>query len=328
MLVFGTLFGGCGGTDEAPADTGGAETPSTPATTTEISIAAAGAGGAIYPVCAAISDVLTRADVGVNASVQTTGGIVENLKLVNTGESDLGVSSSYLIYNAANGIGQFEGAKMDNLAILFSNFSVGTMHLLTPANSDIKSYGDLGGHQVGCGPSGGGQIVSLMEMLTPYGADFNSIKASYVSYEEGINATMDGDLDASIAQAQYPIPAIQTLIASGKDFKLISMEDDIREQFLKDFPNYVAVDIPADVYQTDTDIKAIGTPNIMVIRKDLPEELVYNILTAMFDESSLETIHASHSGAAGINLEDAASMLPVDLHPGAVKFYKEKGIIQ
>ena len=319
LLCAGAVFSG-GDKDKA----GGGGTAAAPQKTTEIAIGSAGAGGAIYPVCAAIADVLSKAGVGFNATVQATGGNVENLKLVNEKTTDLGVSSSFLIYNAINGVGSFKDAPMKNLSVLFSNFSVGTMHLVVQGNSSIKSFSDLGGKKVGVGPAGGGNVVGMQEILSAYNIPYDSIKASYVSFEDGINTMMDGNLDGAVAYGQYPIPAISALNASKKDFRILNMEEGFRKQFLTKFTNYIAVDIPKEVYGTP--VVAVGTPNMMICSKDLPDDIVYKILQVIYNENNLKAIYASHPGAANIKISEATNMLPQYLHSGAVKFYKEKGV--
>ena len=318
LLCTGAVFGG--GEKEQSGGGGAA-----PRRTTEIAIGSAGAGGAIYPVCAGIADVLSKSGLGFNATVQATGGNVENLKLVNERTTDLGVSSSFLIYDAINGLGNFKDAKMDNISILFSNFSVGTMHVVVQGNSPIRNFTDLGSKRIGVGPAGGGNVVVMQEILAAYNIPYDSVRASYVSFEDGINTMMDGNLDAAIAYGQYPIPAISALNASKKDFRILNMTEDFRRGFLAKYNYYIPVDIPAAVYGEP--VSVVGTPNIMICSKDLPDDVVYNILKVIYDENNLPAIHASHPGAANIRLSEATNMLTQYLHPGAIKFYKEKGLL-
>jgi TRAP transporter TAXI family solute receptor len=320
------LFLAACGQKNSSSQSGGGTTPSAPVKTTEIAIGSAGAGGAIYPVCAAISDVLSRANAGINATVQATGGNVENLKLVNEKTCDLGISSSFLIYDAINGLNNFKDAKMDNISVLFSNFSIGTMHVVVQGSSSIKDFGGLGGKRIGVGPAGGGNIVGMQDILAAHGVSYDSVRASYVSYEDGINTMMDGNLDAAVAYGQFPIPAISALNASKKDFRILNFTEDFRRQFLAKYTYYVAVDIPEAVYGAP--VTAVGTPNIMICSKDLPDDVVYKILQLIYDdENNLKAIYASHPGAANIQLAKATNMLSEYLHPGAKKFYQEKGLL-
>jgi TRAP transporter TAXI family solute receptor len=200
------------------------------------------------------------------------------------------------------------------------------MHVVVQGGSSIKAFSDLGNKRIGVGPAGGGNIVGMQDILTAYGVSYDSVRASYVSYEDGINTMMDGNLDAAVAYGQYPIPAISALNASKKDFRILNFAEDFRNQFLTKYTYYVAVDIPEAVYGTP--VTAVGTPNIMICSKDLSDEVVYKILQLIYDDAdNLKAIYASHPGAANIQLEKATNMLSEYLHPGARKFYQEKGLL-
>jgi TRAP transporter TAXI family solute receptor len=142
-----------------------------------IAIGTASAGGAWYPIGAVIADIISQSSLGVQAITQTTGGGVENCKLVNNGDTELAITLGYLAYNAQNGLDPFP-QKMNNISGLFGGLSTGVMQVVVNADSPIKTYQDLKGKKVAVGPAGGGAIITLQAALEAFGIKYSQIKPS------------------------------------------------------------------------------------------------------------------------------------------------------
>ena len=292
----------------------------------DIAISTASAGGAWYPIGAGMAEVIRKSLPGIQARVQTTGGGVENVKLVHDGKTEIGITISYLAYNGYHGIDPYKN-KMQNIRTLCSGLSTGVMQVVVPANSKIKSLADLKGKKVSVGPAGGGALTVLNDIFQEYGFKMSNVTPSYVSYDEGVTMMTDGHIDAAVVYAALPTPAVKTLSTGPNPFRMLDLEENVQKSLLSKYPYYVPIKIPKDMYGTGSDIRVVGTPNIVIIYSKLSEQLVYNITKAFFEPKNLEIIQTSHPSAKGLTLERAV-LAAVPLHPGAEKFYREKGVLK
>lgn len=292
----------------------------------DIAISTASAGGAWYPIGAGMAEVIRKSLPGIQARVQTTGGGVENVKLVNDGKTEIGITISYLAYNGYHGIDPYKN-KMQNIRTLCSGLSTGVMQVVVPANSKIKSLADLKGKKISVGPAGGGALTVLNDIFQEYGFKMSNVTPSYVSYDEGVTMMTDGHIDAAVVYAALPTPAVKTLSTGPNPFRMLDLEENVQKSLLSKYPYYVPIKIPKDMYGTGSDIRVVGTPNIVIIYSKLSDQLVYNITKAFFEPKNLEIIQTSHPSAKGLTLERAV-LAAVPLHPGAEKFYREKGVLK
>jgi TRAP transporter TAXI family solute receptor len=296
------------------------------ASPSDIAIATASAGGAWYPIGAGMAEVIKRSLPGIQARVQTTGGGVENVKLVHDGKVEIGITISYLAYNGYNGVDPYKN-KMQNVRTLCSGLSTGVMQVVVQANSRIKSLADLKGKKVAVGPAGGGALTVLNDIFQEYGFKMSNVTPSYVSYDEGVTMMTDGHVDAAVVYAALPTPAVKTLSTGPNPFRMLDLEENTQKSLLSKYPYYVPIKIPKEMYGTGSDVRVVGTPNIVITHSKLSEELVYKITKAFFEPKNLEIIHTSHPSAKALTLERAV-LAAVPLHTGAEKFYREKGLLK
>jgi TRAP transporter TAXI family solute receptor len=287
-----------------------------------ISIATASLGGSYYPIGVGMSEVFQANIPGVEAKVEVTGGATENPKLVGAGDSDIGFTNANLAYAAYNGTGIFAGSKYEDLRVMFGGVAPGTIHMVVRDESNIKTYADLKGRKVAVGPQGGGGLSMLPELFAEYGFTMEDINASYMSFDEGVQAVIDNHVEAALVQAPHPAPAVMNIQGAGVKFRLIEMTDAERDAFLEKYPYYNKVDLPAEVYGTAAAVKTFGTSNIVVINSKLDEELVYQMTKAVFE--NLDDIHAVHPSAGSIKVETALSNM-IPMHPGAERYLVEAG---
>jgi uncharacterized protein len=295
------------------------------ANTTFLSIATASMGGSYYPIGVGFAEVIKAKVSGVEAKVEVTGGATENPKLVGSGESDIGFTNANLAYNAYTGTGIFKAKKYDKLRLLFGGVAPGTLHIVTLATSSVKTYADFKGKKVAVGPQGGGGLSMLPDILGIYGLTMNDFSASYMSFDEGVQAVIDKHLDAALVQAPHPAPAVKNIQGSGIKFRLLEMTDAERDQLIQKFPYYNKVDLPASVYNLPAASKLVGSTNVVVVNADLSTDLIYQITKAIFE--NVDQVRKVHPSAASISLKNAVSNL-IPLHPGAAKYFKEVGAIK
>ncbi len=334
VLLLALALPGCGqaSAPSAPASTpsgssasaaSASAAPESPGVT-DIAIGTAAAGGAWYPIGAAMSDIISTSGLGIQASVQTTGGGVENCKLVDDGDCEIAITIGYLAYNAQNAIDPYP-AEMENIRGLFGGLSVGVMQLVVPGDSRINTFADLKGKKVAVGPAGGGAIVALAACLEQYGVKYSEIVPTYVTYDEGVTMMTDKHVDAAIVYGGIPTPAVSTLEAANKTFRLLTLTQEEQQKILEEYSYFSPVTIPSDMYGLESDVLTVGTPNMVIVNSDLPEDLVYNICKLFFEDGNLEKIKNSQPSAKDLTLE-AAAVTAIPMHPGAEKFFKEKGL--
>ena len=295
------------------------------ANTTFLSIATATMGGSYYPIGVGFAEVIKAKVPGVEAKVEVTGGATENPKLVGSGDSDIGFTNANLAYNAYTGTGIFKAKKYEKLRLLFGGVAPGTLHIVTLATSSVKTYSDLKGKKVAVGPQGGGGLSMLPDILSIYNLTMNDFSASYLSFDEGVQAVIDKHLDAALVQAPHPAPAVKNIQGSGIKFRLLEMTDAERDRLVEKFPYYNKVDLPASVYNLPAVTKLVGSTNVVVVNADLNADLVYQITKAIFE--SVDQLHKVHPSAASISVKNAISNV-IPFHPGAAKYFREVGAIK
>jgi len=287
-----------------------------------LAIGTAGAGGAYYPIGIALADIITN-KLNIQTTAQITGGAIENNQLVNNKTNDLAITINFLAYFARNGMPPYK-AKLENVMGMFSGLSKGVFQVVVDKNSPIKSIRDLKGKRVSLGPAGGGGIQQFLHVIQAYGFGEKEFKAVYQSYEQSADALADGNLDAIVVQAPVPTPALIQLAATKKPVRYISIEDKMMQELTKKYPFMTPITLPKDMYKTDEPVKTVYTQNVLIVNKDLSTDLVYRITKEMFDNTT--KIRDSHPSCKDFDIAGAVVGLPIPYHPGAVKYFKEKGL--
>ncbi|MGE5606948.1 MAG: TAXI family TRAP transporter solute-binding subunit, partial [Bacteroidota bacterium] len=263
--------------------------------------------------------------VGIQTTAQITGGAIENNPLVNTRGLDIAITQSVMAYNAYKGLAPYK-EKMTNVLGMFSGLSKGVFQIVVNKNSSIRSIKDLKGKKVSLGPAGGGAITTFMEVFSTYGFTEKDFQPVYTSYEQSADSLVDGNLDAILVHAAIPTAAITQMTAAKKPVRFISIEDNMLQKLLDKYSYYSEQVIPKEMYGTDGPVKTFYIPNIVVVNKDLSEDLVYRITKAMFE--NVKTVRDSHPSVKELDLNTAVKGMPIPWHPGAQKFFKEKGLMK
>lgn len=288
-----------------------------------LSIATGGTGGVYYPYGGAIASVISKHVPGVEATAEVTAAAVDNLKLIGAGEADFGYAYPDLAYDAMEGKGAFKS----KLPIrVMAHLYVSYFHLVTLANSPIKTVADLKGKRVSTGAPGSGTEVVAFRVMEAFGINADKdIKRDRLSVVESANALKDGKLDAFFWVGGLPTAAILDLAATpGISMKLVNTSDALPNIFKKYGQIYVKASIPKTAYpKMAADVGVVGIPNILVCNSKADADLIYKCLKAMFDHKS--DLVAVHSEAKELTVNNAVIKTTVPYHPGAVKFFKEKG---
>ncbi|MGO4890658.1 TAXI family TRAP transporter solute-binding subunit [Anaerobacillus sp. MEB173] len=288
-----------------------------------VNIGTAGTGGAYYPIGIAMAEVLSQ-ELDLNSSAEVTGGAADNVELVQAGEVELAISQSPVVYAGYNGNDPYE-VEHKNISTLFNGLSKGVFHVVVSENSNISSMSDLKGKRVVLGPAGGGAINVVADILSVYDVSIDDLNATYVSYSEGVSMLNDNTADAVIIQSAAPASAITELAASSNNFRILAIEEDKLNSILSQFTYLNHIELPSEMYGTESGISTVYLTNMVIVSNSLDEEIVYNITKNLFD--NLDKVKDSHPSAQGLTLESAADNVPIPLHPGAERYFKEKGIL-
>lgn len=287
----------------------------------QLILATGGTSGTYYPLGGGIAQIITD-HTEVSATAQSTGASVENMRLLSNSEVDLAFTQTDIADYASNGKLMFEGTAVENLQGIGTLYNE-TIQIVLPANSDITSVADLAGKRVSVGAPGSGAEANASQILEIYGLTFDDLKAEHLSFGDSTAKIQDGNLDAAFVTAGAPTSAVTELSAT-KGVKLLSLDADKVEELIAQYPYYVTESIPADTYAGVDEVNTVAVKAMLTVRDDLPEDMVYNITKAMFENRDLlVTINAK---AESITLENAVTGLSLDIHPGALKYYQEQGV--
>jgi TRAP transporter TAXI family solute receptor len=289
----------------------------------QMTVATASLGGAFYPVGTGIAEVVSKYVPGIKMTAEVTGGSTENPRLVGTGQSDLGICNANHAYQAHRGEPPF-ARKFDIAVIGALHGSV--LHMVTLEKTGVKTVPDLKGKKIAAGPAGGGSVPMLKAVLSVYSeVKFEDLKPSYISYSDGITALKDGNVQAAMIGAGVPAAAVMEL-GVGEKIRFVEISEAKMAEISKKYPYYSRAIIPAATYKTDKDVLVMGVRNLLVVGSKMNEKTAYEITKAIYTHlNELATYHAS---VKDVTLKDAVDVAGVPFHPGALKFFKEKGLIQ
>lgn len=283
-----------------------------------LSIGTGGTGGLFYVIGAGMADTINQHLTNTTARAEVTGASVENIRRVSAGQMQFGLSSSSTLYEGKNGIGPFNGQTMDVAAVAYLYPAV--LQVATTEKTGVTDISDLAGRRVSMGPPGSNAAVLAQRLFEAYGV-FDDIQPRFLSYNEGVSALADGQVDAAVVLAGAPTAALIDL-DSQQDMLLLGVDASTVVGMLQQYPFYQLEAIPAGTYgdQTDTVIM-INDPATLFTAASAADDLVYRVTAALFD--NLDQLGAVHPQAAAISA-DTAPRTPIDLHPGAARYFDEQ----
>ncbi|MGH7391013.1 MAG: TAXI family TRAP transporter solute-binding subunit [Candidatus Rokuibacteriota bacterium] len=292
-----------------------------------VTIASARPGGSWYITGAGWAEFLNKHVAGVEAKVEQSGGGLQNNKLVSDGKAEFAPSVARLTAMAMGGEGPFK-QKLPNIRVLVSNWSVGVMQFSALEKSGLQTVCDLKGKRVTLGPAGGGGIPAALAAFKACGFGQADVTASFMSYEQGKEALLDGNVDAFLSYAAVPVPALKSLEATpGARWRLLAMPEDRAQQVVRANPGYVRYVVPGTAYGQRADTVTIAAPNVLIVNKDVPDDLAYRATRAMMEHlDEFKKIHPTHRDMTREASAQAVADLP--FHPGALRYYKEAGLLK
>ena len=295
------------------------------AQTTRISIGTGGTGGVYYPMGGGMANILSKYVPGLQATAEVTGGSVDNLKLLGAGKSEVGFTMADSGWDALQGLDKFKDAKVNarTLMVLYPN----RVHIVTIEGTGINKLADLKGKRISTGSPGSGTEITAFRLLDVIGIDKDKdIKRERLSVAESVNALKDRKIDALIWVGGVPTAALTDLAATpGVKIKLLDHGDAAEAMNKKYGPLYVKGTIPAKAYSgQDTATTNIDVWNLLVTTDKMSDQMAYNIVKTLMEKKS--ELVAVHQDADAIALETQAMSSPLPFHPGARKYFEERGV--
>jgi len=293
--------------------------------TVRLSIATGGTGGVYYPLGGGMANVLSKYIPYAEATAEVTTASVDNCLLVGQGKADLALIMADTGWDAYQGKAQFkEKVPLRTVAVLYPN----NMHIVTVEGKGIEKVKDLKGKRVSTGAPGSGTEVMALRVIEAYGLDpSKDMTRDRLSVSESAGALKDGKIDAFFWVGGLPTAAITDLGATpGVKMKLIGHAEAVPKMRGKYGPLYVKGVIPVKTYPGQSmEIPIAVVWNLLVCNENMKESLAYDIIKTLFDHKP--ELVASHREASNLSLEhQAGGGSPIPFHPGAVRYFTEKGL--
>ena len=284
------------------------------------SLATAGLGGTYFIVGTGLAEVLTRAIPQLTVSAIIAGGSTGNPLMLHRNEAEIGITNYISASNAIAGRAPFDHPiAIKGIAPL--QFS--SLHITVMANSGIYTLPDLRGRRVNLGPAAGGGALFFRELLPHWGLSEADFDFSFLSYTEGTEALRNRRIDANTPNGAFPLEIVSSL-AAFTDVRLINLETENMNRVMQALPHYSISIIPAGTYRgINVDVQTGGNQDILVVQADMDEELVYQITRTIYE--AMDELRRVHPSLANMSFAGYNHGL-VPLHPGALRFYRERGI--
>mgnify|MGYP001180490143 CR=1 FL=1 len=290
-----------------------------------IAIGTGGTGGVYYPLGGGLANLLTKYVPGWSASAEVTGGSVDNLKLLGAGKNDIALSMVDAGLDALKGQDKFKGNPVGvrTLAVVYPN----RMHVVSTEATGIKTFADLKGKRVSTGSPGSATEVMARRLIEAMGLDWDKdLKRDRLGVAESVNALKDGKIQAFFWVGGLPTAAVTDLGATpGVKIKMIDHSEAVAKMNQKYGPLYAAGEIPAKTYPgQETPNKIAVVWNVLVTTDKMPDDVAYKIVQVIFEKRA--EWGQVHKEALTLDMKNQLmSNTPIPFHPGAVKYFAEKG---
>lgn len=282
-----------------------------------------GPGSVYFAIGSMLAKVINQKSQILAAKGVTSGASVANVRAIAKGEAQVAIAQNDVVYYAIKGIAQFEGKPVKNLKAVATLYPE-PLQLVVRADSGIKKLEDLVGKRVVVGAAGSGCAQTAERVLKAAGI-WDKINKIYQTFEEAAQSLVLGQVDAEFTIIGYPAPAIE-MIAVNVPVRLISIPDALVKKLHEEgYPFYVKVTIPKGTYKgMEEDAETIAVKATLVVDEKLPEDAVYEIAKVLY--TSIDDLATAHQLAKQIKISEAFEGLTAPLHPGAIKFFEEKGV--
>jgi hypothetical protein len=292
-------------------------------------IATGGTGGTYYPLggmlAQLISNKVTIGGKKLSATAETAGASVANAQLLGRKDIESAFVAADILDAAYTGKGQFEGKPLKNLRALGALYPE-QVQLVTLASANVRTFKDLKGKSVSSGSPGSGQWQLLGDLLEVHGMTRKDISEDLSSFTQSVDKIKDGNLVASLITAGAPTSSI-TELANARDVRVVPLIGPEVDALRKKQPYYAIVQLPPNTYKGQSaPVDTLAVMAIWATHDGLSDAMAYEVTKALFENT--ETLGMVHPKGKEIALKTALLSVSIPLHPGAEKYYREKGLIK
>lgn len=289
---------------------------------TFISIATGGTGGTYYPLGGGIAEIITRKVPDFQVTSETGNASAANILLIGTRQVEMALVQNDVAYWASRGILPFR-EKVENIRAVASLYPE-HLHCITLKDSGINDIMDIRGKRVSVGAPESGVLGDVAAVLKAAGLKYSDMSTDFLDFNSTTRRFKEGQLDVGFVVAGYPTSSI-TDLAATHEIDLVNFNEDFMTVLLAEHPFFVKGVIPAGTYQgIDRSVQTPAVLAMLVCDAALPQDVVYRFTRALWENvSDLQKVHEK---AKYITLDTAMDGISVPVHPGAAKFYAEKGM--
>lgn len=294
-------------------------------------IGTGGTSGTYYPIGGLIANAISGTSgsgvEGLVATAVSSNGSVANINAIGGGTMESGFTQSDVAYWAHTGTALYEDQGAVEDLRLIATLYPETIHLVAAEGSGIESVADLRGKRVSLDEPGSGTIVDARLVLEAFGLTEDDIEAEYLKPGPAGDRLRDGALDAYFFVGGYPTGAISEL-ATSSGIDLVPIAGPEVDALLEEYSFFTKDVVPADVYPGVEETETIAVAAQWVTSADQPEDLIYDIVSVMWNDATRASLDAGHAKGKLITLDTATTSLGIPLHPGAERFYREAGVLK
>ncbi|NUP86135.1 MAG: TAXI family TRAP transporter solute-binding subunit [Burkholderiaceae bacterium] len=289
-----------------------------------INVLTGGTSGVYYPLGVALGKIYADKIPGTRTQVQSTKASVENLNLLQKGKGEIALALGDSVKSAWEGDAEVGfPAKLDKLrgvAAVYPN----VIQIVASQGSGVKTFADLKGKSLSVGAPKSGTEVNARRIFEAMGMSYKDLgKTEYLPFGESVELMKNRQLDATLQSAGLGVASIRDL-SSSLPITMVAVAPDVAKKLGAPF---VAATIPANTYTGQTaDVPTLAVVNFLVTHAGVSDETVYQMTKQMFE--NLPQMVAAHKAASAISLKTAIDGMPLPLHPGAARYYKEQGILK
>ncbi len=318
LLALSMILAACGGgsgDDSSSGDGEGEEKVDF------IGIATGGTGGTYYPLGGTFAKII-QDETGIKSTAETSGASAENMAAIKEGDIEIAFTQTDIASYAADGEQMFK-EKVENargIATLYPE----TIQIVTTKDAGIKSVEDLKGKVVSVGEAGSGTLLNAEQILEVHGLTTEDLEARNLSFDDSTTGIQDGTIDAAFITSGTPTGAVEGLAAT-EDIAIVPIEQAKIDELIEKYPYYAKDEVPAGTYsKVDEAVTTVAVLAMLVTSEDISEDVIYDVTKAIFENTDKIT----HAKGELIKAESALEGMGIELHPGAKKYFDEKGISQ
>lgn len=289
-----------------------------------ISVGTAPVGGAFFQVGSAISEVVNdeKGELPWRVSAESTGGSMENIRLLSQGKLQFAMSNASITYFAVRGgTGWEQSHQARSVMTLFPNVAM----FVTPAESEIKTIADLKGKRVYLGPEGAGFEYFVSPILEAHGVSIDDLEARYGSQQSAVDLLGDEAIDAAMVGGGIPNPSI-TQMAQAQPIRMIPYGDEAKASLIEEYEFFGPASVPAGTYSgIDEEYRGLNVGSAhLITHADIDEQMVYDFTRLAYENRA--KIAERHRAAASMTPENVVRQVGTEFHPGAIRYFEEIGI--